>query len=76
MYCPTKLLEMCIRLHGVDKVNIVLDPFIGVGSTALACIELGVNFLGFEIDKKYVNIGNERIKEEFDKLGKEEGAVV
>ena len=55
---PVKLPEMCIKLHGFTNKTLVLDPFMGTGSTALACKKLGVNFLGFEIDRTYVRIAN------------------
>ena len=58
---PSKLPEMCIKLHGVDKCKVVLDPFIGIGSTALASIRLGVSCIGFDIDKTYLEICKERI---------------
>lgn len=58
---PEKLPEMCIKLHGFDKNSLVLDPFMGTGSTAIACKKLNVDFIGFEIDKKYVNIANEKL---------------
>jgi site-specific DNA-methyltransferase (adenine-specific) len=44
---------MCIQLHGLKKTHRVLDPFMGIGHTALACAELGVDFVGFEIDAAY-----------------------
>ena len=53
---PMKLPEMCIRLHGIRKNMLVLDPFMGTGSTALACQKLGVDYIGFEIDQTYVTI--------------------
>jgi DNA modification methylase len=40
----------------------VLDPFIGSGTTAIACINTGRNFIGFELDKYYCEIANERIR--------------
>jgi site-specific DNA-methyltransferase (adenine-specific) len=58
---PEKLPEMCIKDHGIDKVNLVLDPFMGIGSTALACKKLGVDFIGFDIDLHYIEIANERL---------------
>jgi len=58
---PVKLPEMCIRLHGIKKNMLVLDPFMGTGSTALACQKLGVDFIGFEIDKTYVSIANKEL---------------
>ena len=53
---PIKLPEMCFKLHGVEKINLAMDPFMGIGSTAIACKKLNVNFLGFEIDETYVEI--------------------
>jgi site-specific DNA-methyltransferase (adenine-specific) len=50
---PVKLPEMCIKFAGVKDRMLVLDPFTGSGSTALACKKLGVSFIGFEIDKHY-----------------------
>jgi site-specific DNA-methyltransferase (adenine-specific) len=58
---PVKLPEMCIRLHGIKKNTLVLDPFMGTGSTARACQRLGVDFIGFEIDKAYVTIANKEL---------------
>ncbi len=59
---PPKLPIMCIKLHGLDKTNLVLDPFMGIGSTAVACARLGVDFIGFEIDETYVREAEERIR--------------
>jgi len=50
---PAKLPEMCIMLHGHAKL--VADPFTGIGSTALAARKLDVSFIGFEIDKGYLD---------------------
>ncbi len=40
----------------------MLDPFLGSGTTAVACKELNRQYIGFEIDKKYYNIANDRLK--------------
>jgi site-specific DNA-methyltransferase (adenine-specific) len=58
---PVKLPEMCIKLHGIRKDMVVLDPFMGTGSTALACQRLGVNYIGFEIDKSYVALAHKEL---------------
>lgn len=50
---PEKLPEMCIKLHGHAKL--VADPFTGIGSTAVAAKKLDVSFVGFEIDRGYVD---------------------
>ena len=59
---PVKLPEMCIRLHGLSKTRLVLDPFLGTGSTALACDRLGVPFVGFDIDPYYVRIAQSSLE--------------
>lgn len=58
---PKTLPEFCI-LAGCPKDGIVLDPFMGSGTTALVAKKLGVNFLGFEINKDYIEIANRRLK--------------
>lgn len=50
---PTRLPEMCMKLHG--HARLVADPFSGIGSTALAAKKLGISFVGFEIDRNYIN---------------------
>jgi len=59
---PISLPEMCIKLHGCSKTNLVLDPFVGIGSTALACLRLGVSCVGFDIDHKYLDTASSRIR--------------
>lgn len=57
---PVKLMEYLITL--VTPPNgIVLDPFIGSGTTAMAAVNLGFNYIGFELDKTYYNIATKRI---------------
>ncbi len=58
---PVALPEMCIRVQGRD-VKLVLDPFIGIGATALASLKLGVSCVGFDIDKKYLDTAARRIQ--------------
>lgn len=61
---PVRLPEMCIRLHGYGEGSLVLDPFMGTGTTAAACVRLGVDFIGFEIDPDYLAIAEETIERE------------
>ena len=51
---PPKLPAMCLRLHGLDRLDVVADPFLGLGSTAVACAQLGVSFVGIEMDERYL----------------------
>ncbi|HMF96712.1 MAG TPA: site-specific DNA-methyltransferase [Vicinamibacterales bacterium] len=53
---PSKLPEHCLRLHGLSRVARVMDPFNGLGSTAVACARLGIaEFIGCDIDEAYLN---------------------
>ncbi|WP_154231121.1 DNA-methyltransferase [Clostridium botulinum] len=44
-----------------NENNVVLDPFIGSGTTAIACENLHRDYIGFELDNTYYNIANKRI---------------
>ena len=59
---PPKLIEPCI-LAGCPDGGIVLDPFMGAGTTAVVCADLGRNYIGIELNPEYVHIANERIKQ-------------
>lgn len=59
---PKTLPEFCI-IAGCPKNGIVLDPFMGSGTTALVCQKLGRKFIGFEINPDYIKIANQRLKE-------------
>jgi len=52
---PIHLLERII-LMSTDENDIVLDPFVGTGTSAIAAKRLGRHFIGIDIDEKYVNI--------------------
>ena len=45
-----------------NENDVVLDPFMGIGSTGIACKETNRQFIGIEIDKKYFDIAKERIE--------------
>jgi site-specific DNA-methyltransferase (adenine-specific) len=51
---PSRLPEQCLCLHGLSRVRTAMDPFTGLGSTAVACARLGLNFIGAEIDETYL----------------------
>ena len=53
---PVGLPKMCIRLHGIRRDMLVYDPFMGSGSTAVACKNLGVDCVGTDIDPGYVDM--------------------
>jgi DNA modification methylase len=58
---PPDLIEPCI-LAGCPDDGIVLDPFMGSGTTAEVALKHNRHFVGFEIGQKYVDIANKRIK--------------
>jgi site-specific DNA-methyltransferase (adenine-specific) len=60
---PPKLAEMCIKLHSLEKVKLVVDPFNGIGNSSIACINLDINFIGFEIDDNYFQEAVKRIND-------------
>ena len=60
---PPRVPEYCLRLHGLSRVGVVMDPFLGLGSTAVACAQLGFDFIGIEIDEQYLAEAIDRTKE-------------
>ena len=58
---PLELIRKLIQIHS-NLNDLIVDCFIGSGTTAVACKELGRNFICCDINEKYVNISNERIK--------------
>ena len=59
---PVELVEYLIKTYSNER-DIVLDNCMGSGTTAIAAINTNRNFIGFELDKNYFDIANERISE-------------
>lgn len=57
---PVKLIEKIIAIHS-NPNELILDPFMGSGTTAIAALNTKRKFIGFEIDEKYFNLSIERI---------------
>ena len=51
---PPRVPEQCLKLHGIERVRVAMDPFLGLGSSAVAAAQLGVDFIGVEIDEHYL----------------------
>lgn len=64
---PVKLMEYLI-LNSSKEGDLVLDSFLGSGSTALACMNTGRLCVGSEIDEKYFKVIKNRIEERIDKV--------
>lgn len=60
---PVELMKILIE-NSSNKNDVVIDPFMGVGATGVACKELNRNFIGIELDENYFNIAKKRIEEE------------
>jgi len=59
---PVQLAEWCIKLHGASQVQTMLDPFLGIGNSAVAAQRYGVKkFIGFEIDETYLMEARRRL---------------
>lgn len=57
---PEDLIEPCIRA-GSKEGDIVLDPFMGAGTTAIVSLKLGRKYIGIELNPKYIQIAEDRI---------------
>jgi site-specific DNA-methyltransferase (adenine-specific) len=60
---PPRVAEYCLRLHGLSRVRVAMDPFLGLGSSAVAAAQLGIDFVGVEMDKHYLTHAIERVRE-------------
>lgn len=58
---PKLLLQHFVKILSNEK-DVVLDPFMGSGSTGVVCEQLNRNFIGFELNEEYYNIASKRIQ--------------
>jgi len=58
---PVELPYRCIKLY-TFRGDVVLEPFMGSGTTAIACLMTGRHFVGIEINPKYVELAKKRIR--------------
>lgn len=59
---PIELLERFIKVSSEEN-DLILDPFMGSGTTGIACKQLNRNFIGIELDEKYFEIAEKRIND-------------
>jgi len=60
---PVRLAEWCIKLHKVSRVEAMLDPFLGIGNSAVAAQRCDVRrFIGFEIEEAYLAEAKRRLE--------------
>lgn len=65
---PVKVLEHIIKIAS-NEGDLVFDPFMGVGSTGVAALNLQRKFIGVEIDEEYFNAADKRLKHHVSQLG-------
>lgn len=65
---PIVVVEWMMELVGSAHGDLVLDPFMGSGTTGVACARLGRRFIGVEIEERYCEIAKRRIMEEANNL--------
>lgn len=59
---PIKLIEMLVKASSKEN-DLILDPFLGSGTTAVACQNLKRRFIGIEISKEYCEIARQRLRQ-------------
>ncbi|HEY0874815.1 MAG TPA: site-specific DNA-methyltransferase [Vicinamibacterales bacterium] len=59
---PPRLPEYCFKLHGLSRMKLAMDPFLGLGSSAIAAAQLGIDFIGVEIDAHYLKEAVSRVR--------------
>lgn len=60
---PTQLTSRLIQIYTKEKGEVVLDPFLGSGSTIVSACKLGKKGVGFELSKEYIKLAEDRIKD-------------
>ena len=58
---PVNLMKILVE-NSSNESDLVLDPFMGIGSTGVACLNTNRRFIGIELDEKYFNIAKERLE--------------
>lgn len=71
---PQQLMENLIKLVSSENM-VILDPFMGGGSTGVACMNLNRDFIGIEIDRDYFEIAENRIEKNKDLFNKWENYI-
>ena len=64
---PVNLISKILNIH-TKQGDLIFDPFMGSGTTAVACYKLQRNYVGFELDKEYFKMANNRIDGETAQL--------
>ncbi len=60
---PVQLPEFCIKLSDIPKGSLVLEPFLGSGSTCLAAKNLGMEYIGIDKEQHWLDVSSERLSD-------------
>lgn len=66
---PIQLPENCIKL-ATEENDVVLDPFMGIGTTGISAVKLKRSFIGIEIDLNYFNIAQQSLQNEVKEMNR------
>ncbi|CAH2600816.1 Modification methylase MjaV [Rhodovastum atsumiense] len=72
---PVELPRWCIRLHG-RAAPVVLDPFVGTGTTVVAALQEGAHGIGIDIDPAYIAIASSRLAKQGTPVSPSAGATI
>lgn len=59
---PPELPARCYQLHGTSRIRLAVDPFVGLGASAVAAARLGLPFVGFDVDSQYLATAVRRVE--------------
>ena len=59
---PEEVMKRVVGIIPTTERTVIVDPFMGTGTTGVACKQLGVDFIGIELDNDYFQIAKERLE--------------
>ena len=62
---PKKLVEKCIKVTGIKK-GLILDPFVGTGTTCIVADQMGFESIGIDINSDYIAFALKKLQEKVD----------
>jgi len=60
---PDELVEHCLKLSDLPKESIILDPFLGTGTTCIVSKKMGYNYIGIELSEDFCNLARKRLED-------------